>query len=404
VKLAGIDLTAIKIVGILCFGLALLAIFRLLFRTLPFGYCLAVIASLGFNPFLWRSKDTIGSDLPFLCFFYVAFALLQECDIRQWLCTRRMIVAGVAIYVSFALRTVGGILLPVLVVYALLRLRRIPRGVWIILITAGLLIAIHSAATRQGSLDYMDSFPRQPLALYHALLRNVMMYLWTLRTLFFPLGGGRFLSVLFCTLLGCCCAWGYAVRVRSGPTILEIFAAFYLALILVLPWGAGRYLIPLVPLGLMYIACAVRSLPGDGKWNTRALGAIIVAGGVAGSCLTGYTAMNRGPIRESFGNPDFMSACEFLKRNTPADAVVICRKPRLSSLVSGRRSSGYEPEASDEQLLKWFNDCGARYVLTSPALPDDRTTLVPLIERHRHLFRSTFRSGDFEIYEIGLHY
>ena len=58
------------------------------------------------------------------------------------------------------------------------------------------------------------------------------------------------------------------------------------------------------------------------------------------------------PIRESFGNPDFMSACAFLKNSTPPDAVVICRKPRLSALITGRRSSVYDLQASDEQQLK----------------------------------------------------
>jgi hypothetical protein len=404
VKLAGMDLTAMKIVGILCFGLALLAIFRLLFRILPFGYCLAMIAALGFDPFLWGLKDSITSDVPFLCFFYVALALLQECDTRRWLGTRLMIAAGTAIYASFAVRTAGGILLPVLMIYLLLRFRRfrqIPRGAWIVLITAGLSTAIHLAVTLRESLSYTDSLPHQPVAVYHAMFSNGMMYLWTLHYLFFPPWGGRLLSVLFCVLLGSLCIWGYVSRLRSEPAILEIFAPLYAALIMVVPWGSGRYLIPLIPLGLMYIVCAVRSLPGNGKWNIRTVGTVVVAGGIAGSCLTDYSAKNSSPIGESFGNSDFMSACAFLKHETPAGAVVICKKPRLSTLVSGHRSSVYDPDATDEQQLKWFNDCGARYVLTSPAFPGDRTILRPFLERHPNLFRLTFRSGDFEVYKIG---
>jgi hypothetical protein len=96
-----------------------------------------------------------------------------------------------------------------------------------------------------------------------------------------------------------------------------------------------------------------------------------------------------------------MSACAFLKHNTPSQAVVICKKPRLSTLVSGHRSSAYDPEASDKQQLKWFKNCGARYVLTSPAFPDDQAILKPFLERHPDLFRRTFRSGDFEVYQIG---
>lgn len=402
VKLAGIDLRAMKIVGIVCFGLALLAIFRLLFSILPFVYCVAIIASLGFTPFLWSSKDSITSDIPFLCLLCIALVLLQECEFRRWPSTGLTIAAGVAIYASFAVRIVGGILLPVFVVYLLLRFRRlrqIPRGAWIVLITAGFLISVHLAATLRESLSYTDSVPRQSTAFYHAVRANAMMYAWTLHYLFFPLWGSRFFSVPFCVLLGGLCTWGYIQRLRCGLSIVEIFVPLYLGVILVVPWGIGRYLIPLMPLGLLYIVCAIRSLPG--KWGIRTAITVAVAGGILGSCLTDFGAISTSPIRESFGNPDFMSACAFLKHNTPSQAVVICKKPRLSTLVSGHRSSAYDPEASDKQQLKWFKNCGARYVLTSPAFPDDQAILKPFLERHPDLFRRTFRSGDFEVYQIG---
>jgi len=403
VKLAGVDLRAMKIIGIACFGLALLAIFRLLFPILPFGYCLATIAGLGFTPFLWGLKDSITSDIPFLCILYIALVMLQRCDTRHWLGTGPMVATGIVIYAGFAVRTAGGILLPALIVYLLLRFqgfRRIPRGAWIVLITAGSLTAIHLEATMRESLSYTDSVPRQSTAFFHAVHSNVMMYAWTLHYLFFPPWSSRFLSVSFCALLGGLCIWGYVSKLRSELTMLEIFAPFYLGVILVVPWGSGRYLIPLIPLGLMYIVCAIRSLPADGKWTIRTAATAAVAGGILGSCLTDFGATNFSPIKESFGNPDFMSVCAFLKHDTPPEAVVICKKPRLSTLVSGHRSSVYDPDASDKEQLKWFKDCGARYVLTSPAFPDDQRILKPFLERHRDLFRMTFRSGNFEIYQI----
>lgn len=404
VKLAGIDLKALKIVGVVCFSLALLAIFRLLFPILPFAYCVAVTAALGFTPFLWNSKDNITSDIPFVFFLYVALLLLQECELRRWPGTGLMIAAGIAIYASFVVRTVGGSLLPILMVYLLLRFRRlrqIPRGAWIVLITAGLLISVHLAATLRESLSYTDSVPRQSTALYHAVHSNVMMYTWTLHFLFFPPWGNRLLSVAFCVLLGGLCIWGYVIRLRSGLSVLEIFVPCYLGIILFVPWGSGRYLIPLIPLGLMYIVCAIRALPAGGRWRIRTTVTAVIAGGILGSCLTDFDATSFSPIRESFGNSDFMSACAFLKRDAPREAVVICKKPRLSTLVSGHRSSAYDPAASDEQQLKWFKNCGARYVLTSPAFPDDQTILKPFLQRHPDLFRRTFRSGDFEVYQIG---
>jgi hypothetical protein len=247
----------------------------------------------------------------------------------------------------------------------------------------------------------MDKLSHQPqrMTFFYSTWAHLKEFFWIMRNLFWPLGG-KILSAIFSLLLGGLAIWGYFTRVRSGVGVLEVFAVCYAGAAILWPWaGDPRFLLPLMPLFLMYIACAMRSLPATGKLGYRRIAVIVLAAGFAGSCLTGYAAMNYGPIRESFGNPDFMAACSFIKDKAPPDAVVICIKPRLSSLITGHRSTSYELNASDESLLQWFKDCGARYFLTSPELPGDQDTLLPLIQRHPKLFRLLFRSGNFNVFE-----
>ena len=360
------------------------------------------MAALAFNPALWVFKDVIASDIPFLLFSCIALALLDECDSRRWLDTGLPIAAGAAIYACYALRSVGGVLLFVPVIYSLLRFRRIPRGVWIVVLAAGLLMAAQTAATLRNTLSYSDEISLQPAALAQNVLSNAIKYLWAFRVKLFPLMGGRPLSLLFCVLLGALGLWGCWTRWRSGPAILDVFAPIYLTAILMLPWATFRYLLPLLPFVLMYVACGVRALPRVGKWSARTAGAVVVAGGLVASSVAGHAELESGPIRESLANPDFMAACSFLKRETPADAGVISIKPRLSALLSKRRSAAYTLNASDEQELQWFRDCGAQYVLTSPEFPEDQATLLPIIGRHPDLFRMMFQSSDFAIYQVSV--
>src|SRR5206468_2416618 len=123
---------------------ALVAIFRTTSLILPFPYSLSVIALLGLNPFFWDYKDKISSDVPFLCFCFTALWLLLECETHGWRDAGVAVAAGVGIYLAYAVRSAGGILVPVLVVSCLVRLRHIPRAAWMAIATSAVLITAHT--------------------------------------------------------------------------------------------------------------------------------------------------------------------------------------------------------------------------------------------------------------------
>jgi Dolichyl-phosphate-mannose-protein mannosyltransferase len=389
-KFAGINLTALKTVGILFFSLALAAIFRIAHRRLSFPYALGVIAVLAFHPYLWDYKDKISSDIPFLCSCFVALWLLVECETRGWYDARMAALAGVAIYLSWAMRNAGAVLLPAMFLSCLLRLRRVPRFAWITISLAGVLIALHTLAALRETTSYIDSFRSDRVSLVHTLWSNVRAYVSLISHDIWSLDG-RHLTAVFCVLMTGLLVWGYVKRLRSGITILELFTAGYFLMLLFLPWVDTRYLIPLLPLWLIYIAEAVRP--------ALAFRSAIVLALLAASCVSGYARLSFQPIGESFNNPDFMAACAFLRDHTPTDSVVICRKPRLTALLTGRRSSAYALHATDQQLWEWFGKIGARYILTAPALPDDLDNLAPFLQRNQGLLREVFQSGNFRVYQ-----
>ena len=77
-KVWGLNLMAMKVVVILLFLLALMAIHLAFRNELRWPYLTALVALVGFNPQFWAFKDNILSDLPFLLFTYLSFYLIHE--------------------------------------------------------------------------------------------------------------------------------------------------------------------------------------------------------------------------------------------------------------------------------------------------------------------------------------
>jgi hypothetical protein len=149
--------------------------------------------------------------------------------------------------------------LPSLFVWEVLRHRRLPRrGVWVSLIVGSAGVALQALAIR-GEASYADQVHFSAAA----IVRHFAEYAWSLRNEFLAipnLAGSAVLSLLM--LLGFV---GYVAAVRRGITLLEVFAPAYL--ILVALWISDqdlRFLLPVIPLWLLYIGTAIEWLGNFG--------------------------------------------------------------------------------------------------------------------------------------------
>jgi len=399
VRIGGINLTALKMVGVVFFSMALLAIFAIAAQILPLPYALCLVALVGINPYFWDYKDTISSDVPFLFFCFVALGLLWKCETGKWQHTGLAVLAGIAIYVTYIVRSAGGILLPVMVFACVVRLRRIPLAAWAAISAALVLIGLQTVFALRDASSYTDSFRSREMTWAGTIVSNLVSYTWLIRTHVWPLDG-KYVTLVWFAFFSMLLLWGYSKRVRGEITVLEVFTAAYFTMILLLPWADLRYMIPLIPLCLLYVAEAARGLGKPHASRRAKAGVVTLLVLLAGSCLSGYTRVSFKPIPESFNNAGFMAASGFLREKTPKDAVVICRKPRLSVLTTGRRSSAYALKASDEELWQWIEQTRAQYLLAGPALPDDAEILLPFIRRNQDRLGLVFQHGDFAVYRV----
>ncbi|HEY0022989.1 MAG TPA: hypothetical protein VGB24_08765 [Longimicrobium sp.] len=176
------------------------------------------------------------------------------------------------------------------------------------------------------------------------------------------------------TVVGLAAA-GWALRVsRAG--VAEFLLPLYLGLVLVWPaeWAGQRFILPVLPLLLLYAAETVRA-------GADRVGAARVAG-VAATGLVLLMALPAQKVAVSAGSycrkefrrgepfpcvlpvwQDFFELAGQTRGTLPKGSVVLSRKPTLFWALSGYPSRTYPFSAEPDTLLRTAREAGAEYVV-----------------------------------------
>ncbi len=403
--LFGLNLEAMKLEMLASLVLFLGFVFLCLRRELPFPHALAGVLLVGLNRKWLGNANDIGSDLPFMALLYLALLVFQkaydgaraEAPRLRWL-----IPAALLMYLAYATRVLGGLLLPAVLLYDYLRYRRITG--WAVLAGAVFVVlaAVQSLAI-SGNGAYFDQYDVGPAV----FVRNAFQYLkefagfWH-NGYFAPLGGLIFLAVTALALLG------YVSSLRRQATILEIFPAFYLAGVLLFPGYAGaRYLQPIFPLYLLF---ALRGLEhpwfAQRVWFRRAaLASLGIA--IAGSYLAAATQVKLASA-EGILKPESVALFDYVRTATNEDDVLVFIKPRAMSLLTSRRASAYHVPNDDARLWDYFDRIGATWLavvendgaFADAEEPARLAYLRDFARRNAPRLSLAFANADFSLYRI----
>ena len=153
IALWGIDFDAIREFQLIFWATFLVSAYLLARIRLNFVGSLLVVIAVGLSPYFLEFKDYIASEVLFLALLYITFvtsAWIENVSADRNAPTRSDILLGALIALCIATRSVGLILLPTLVVYDVLRFRRVRRESVIAVLIAG--------ASFLGQLVLVDSF------------------------------------------------------------------------------------------------------------------------------------------------------------------------------------------------------------------------------------------------------
>jgi hypothetical protein len=132
-------------------------------------------------------------------------------------------------------------------------------------------------------------------------------------------------------------------------------------------------------------------------YSLSALCALLMLVGVG--YATTFWNMNFGPIPSMDGAPAFNELCRTIRNNTNPEAKLIASRPRALALYSARGASPYQT-TGDKNLWCYIDQIRATHIVTSEIFDQDRTFLIPFVQRYPSNLVLLYRNADFKLYEV----
>ena len=375
------------------------------------GPALGAAGLLAVNPTLLEYGHYILSEGPLVLLIVAVLWLSGREDGRS------AAFAMAASVGAFATRTAGMAILLALPL-AWLVAGRYRRAAWATCVAIGTLVAWAlyqrwAAADQPGYLAVLlliDPYtPSEGTVSLPGLIERGAANSWTYVSSVLPamlfgpgndVGGGRVLvgmAVSLAALVG----WAHAARERLAAP--EIFTVLYAGLIALWPavWTDQRFLLPLLPvLLLLALAAAWRvPLPSSGRWLRWAAPALIAILGVAWvaevtprrmACAASHRV---GRSCDPPASSSLYAAARWARDNTPPEAIIANRKPRLFFWYSRRQGDVYPFSADPATVMEGLEAMGANYVVVDQVSGTTGRYLIPAIQAFRQRFEVVYEGG-----------
>ena len=375
------------------------------------GPAVATVAVLSVNPALLEYGHYILSEAPFTLLI-VAALLLDQREDRKGVLLATLVACG-----AFATRTAGMTLLLALPLARMLAGSR-RQALWSAVgggtAMASWLIYQRSAAAETPSylevLLQRDPYtPESGTVEFGELVARVAGNTWTYvsrvlpETLFGPGAGTGGVWIVVGLGVALTALVGWAIHARERPRAPELLVVLYGGIIATWPsaWSDRRFLLPLMPVILMFATAAVWRLPRAPRlWLRWAMPVVLAAFGIS---WIARTAPGRLECAASYvvGAPcdgpqwaSFYDAGIWARENTESDAIIANRKPRLFFWYARRRGDAYPLSSDPDVVLRGLEEMGADYVVVDQVSGTTGRYLVPAIQAYQTRFELVYEDGE----------
>jgi hypothetical protein len=399
---AGLNLTAIKIGNIFVFLLALFLIAMSYRRALGFPYTFSLICLLGFNVYFWEFKDKIFSDILFLFLTYCFLYLVQRRYESGRFCNTYLL-SDLSIIVCILLicgtRLVGIVFLPSLLVYEIVRFKKLSR--------LSIIVTIVFACFYIAAILFLNDLFFFEIGFFKNVVGaftnfEIFFSYWKnyAEALYYPLWFNTYshlVSKILFMVIGILSIIGFFLKIKND---LEIHEAYFMAYsLMILPLSGPRYLIPIMPLFIFYFLYAMKDLFSR-KTKLRLIFVMIIFLAIFISYVSRYTTVEYGHIREGIHKQESIDLFYYVKTKTNESDIFIFRKPRVLSFYTGRKASVYHlmEYKLDLGLWKYFYDIQASYIIESIHL--DTSYFRNFIREYESYLHRVYANHDFRVYQI----
>ncbi len=401
----GISLKALKLVGVVCFVFLLLYInTKILPGKMSPVFRIIYLVIIGFYPPFFLQANDILSDIPFLLLCTISLKRIDDHtnsfseDRPDWF---QVCLTGIIIYLAYGTRSLGLLILPVILFLDLIRNRRVSLSTIIILIIAISIIVLQSVLIPETG-GYFDQFPKN-LQEFMLVLTNSLLYYFTLFSTIFKFGNYLIHFIVLLLLLGFVVI-GILASVRKGISSYELFLLTYMVVLLFWPSYQGlRFLYPVLPILFIYILGGFQQLMLKiyqySAWLPKTIPIILLFSFIL-YYFNAYIVLLPRPISD-IEKSETQEIFNFVKTETDTNDVISFFNPRVLALFTGRKSVALAVPAPKGNTLTRIKELAVNYVIVrlNNSL-NDQPELIQLIEENPENFRLVFENPDFRIYQF----
>jgi tetratricopeptide (TPR) repeat protein len=394
------NINLMKSVSVLFFALAIPLVWLVIREIDTEGAATVVALTAMVSPHLIEYSHQVLSEVPYCAFSLATLLfLLKHRDAEDW---KKLIVVVLLAVASYYIRTIGLTAIGVVVCTQWLD-RRYKTGFkmgvvafllilpWVLMSTAYFdqLSSINPYKTETDpGLSIIDLVTR--------LQSNVVRY----GLLFLPNAFAPFMDYLrdtgfhvdaLAVTTDLLFAYFIIMTVRRSrkEAPLGVYLSLYMIVVLLWPtiWSDTRFVIPIIPLAIYGIFWSSRDLLSrlsiPDLYKSRIPYTIAIAVLLANGTRSATTQIDHPPYIAPWRN--YFDCAEWIKHNTPEDALIVCRKPFLMNVVSGRKTMGY-PWLDPAPLADSLHAAGVDYVVSDALFSQTRRYLNPSIMAHPESF------------------
>jgi len=372
------------------------------------------------NPIVWEMKDDVLSDALYLLLSFLSLCVYEElrCEQRFERSERlvRMAVLSLALVGAYATRAVGVVLPISILVLEVVRYRRIHLSTAVILLPFAGFFLLQQFV--EGSFPgYVRDSTVTGVATIFDPWRWVMKannYRWLIAGFFSSNKYPMLDTVLFHGLIVAPAAVGYVSRFVRGLSVLEVYAAGYIALFMIAHVGNyERYFVPLFVLLLIYAVEGIAVLSARVRVDARYASSIVLA------LLLGAYGVKYSTIRyddlyaEGIDHPSARALFHWVESETDKADVLALQKAFGIGLMTGRRA-GQLPLCRTKDCLMRDGDAvwgylkriGASYIILKKTdwklthYLSDKVFSEVFIEPNREYLSRAYDNPDFSVMRI----
>lgn len=390
----GINLTAFKIINLLCLSAGLYLSWYWLRNRVSPAAALLIPLVIGISPYFWFMRDHILSDVPHMTFTVLFFVLLDRWQERaDW---KTAIWLGLTLFYVYALRSIGLVLMGAFALHVLFGPARLRKTGALAVGLAVALWALHNAIVPSDS--YYQMIAGQKFRVIDRLYDGLRPYAQEFGALVRIWENNDLLAFgkIFAALLPVFIVSGL-VGVRRW-TILETFCATYLLAITFFPGFQGfRYLVGVFPFFLYYAALFVENLPV--KQVKYALSVILLVT-FFGVTIQWYVQNRNAPMLGNIYEENAQKFFAFVRDSVPHDAVLVADRPRILALYTEHKGTVYPDVNHEQEWLGWLDQNQVTYA-TKAAWDNDKPDRywARFMDANPLRFEKIFDSGGLQVYK-----